>query len=84
MGTPKALLTLDGETFLDRLIRLLSPVCYPLIVAVGRDADPIRAGIRRAGEVIFAVNPDPDRGMPSFSSSLTTPITLRLLPIMPM
>jgi molybdenum cofactor cytidylyltransferase len=63
MGTPKALLKLNGETFLDRLIRLLSPVCHPLIVVVGRDADPIRSGIQRARDVVLALNPDPERGM---------------------
>ena len=63
MGTPKALLQFQGETFLDRLIRVFSPVCDPVIVVVGQHADQIRSGIERGGEVLFAVNPDPDRGM---------------------
>ena len=48
MGTPKALLRLEGETFLDRLIRLFSAVCNPVIVVVGHHADQIQAGIERA------------------------------------
>jgi molybdenum cofactor cytidylyltransferase len=63
MGTPKALLRFQNETFLDRLIRVLSTVCDPIIVVVGLHADQIRSGIERGGEVLFAVNPDPDRGM---------------------
>ena len=63
MGTPKALLRFQNETFLDRLIRVFGRVCDPVIVVVGQHADPIRAGIERGGEVLFAVNPDPERGM---------------------
>lgn len=39
MGTPKALLDYQGETFLGRLIRLFSERCEPLIVVLG--AHPI-------------------------------------------
>jgi molybdenum cofactor cytidylyltransferase len=63
MGTPKALLAFEGETFLDRLIRVLGRVCDPIVVVVGQHAERIQAGIERAGEVRFAVNPDPERGM---------------------
>lgn len=63
MGTPKALLRFRDETFLDRLIRIFGAICDPVIVVVGEHADPIRAGIARAGEARFAVNPDPERGM---------------------
>ena len=63
MGTPKALLKFEGETFLDRLIRLFSVVCSPVIVVVGHHAAQIQAGIERASEAVFAVNPDPERGM---------------------
>ncbi len=63
MGTPKALLRFQNETFLDRLIRVFSPVCDPIIVVVGEHADPIRSGIERGREVLFALNPDPERGM---------------------
>lgn len=63
MGSPKALLRFQNETFLDRIIRAFSAVCDPVIVVVGEHADQIRSGIERGGEVLFAVNPDPERGM---------------------
>lgn len=63
MGTPKALLTLNGETFLDRLIRLFSGVVNPVIVVLGDQADQIRSGIQRGSEANFVRNPDPERGM---------------------
>jgi molybdenum cofactor cytidylyltransferase len=63
MGTPKALLQFQDETFLDRLIRLFSAVCDPVIIVVGLHADKIRSGIQRGRDVLFAVNPDPERGM---------------------
>jgi molybdenum cofactor cytidylyltransferase len=63
MGTPKALLRFQNETFLDRLIGLFSAVCDPVIVVVGLHADKIRSGIQSGRTVLFALNPDPDRGM---------------------
>jgi molybdenum cofactor cytidylyltransferase len=63
MGTPKALLPFQNETFLDRLIRVFSAVCDPIIVVVGQHAGQIQSGIDRGRDVLFAVNPDPDRGM---------------------
>lgn len=63
MGTPKALLVLNGETFLDRLIGLFSEVASPVVVVLGHQAAEIRAGIRRGGAARFVVNPDPERGM---------------------
>jgi len=63
MGTPKALLHYQGETFLDRLIRLFSAVATPVIVVVGYHAEAIQSGIQRSSEAVFAVNPDPERGM---------------------
>jgi molybdenum cofactor cytidylyltransferase len=63
MGTPKALLQFQNETFLDRLIRLFSAVCDPVIVVVGEHADKIRSAIERGPGVLFAINPDPERGM---------------------
>jgi molybdenum cofactor cytidylyltransferase len=73
MGTPKALLQFHEETFLDRLIRVFSVVCDPIIVVVGEHAHQIRAGIQRGRDVLFAQNPDPDRGM---LSSLQCGLTL--------
>jgi molybdenum cofactor cytidylyltransferase len=63
MGTPKALLRFRNETFLDRLIGLFSAVCEPIIVVVGLHADKIQSGVERVRDVLFALNPDPDRGM---------------------
>jgi molybdenum cofactor cytidylyltransferase len=63
MGTPKALLRYQGETFLDRLIRVMSTVCGRVVVVLGHDADVIRAGLSAHPNVSFAVNPDPERGM---------------------
>ncbi len=63
MGTPKALLRFQNETFLDRLIRVFSAVCDPIVVVVGEHADRIRSGIERGRDVLFALNPDPERGM---------------------
>jgi molybdenum cofactor cytidylyltransferase len=63
MGTPKALLRFQNETFLDRLIRLFSAVTNTIIVVVGEHADQIQTGIEGGREVLFAVNPDPKRGM---------------------
>ena len=63
MGTPKALLRFQGETFLDRLIRLFSAVANPVIVVVGHHAEAIRSGIERSPEAVFVVNPAPERGM---------------------
>ncbi len=60
MGTPKALLDYRGETFLDRLIRVLGAFCDPVIVALGYHAEEIRAGARVGAR--FVVNPDPSRG----------------------
>ncbi len=59
MGTPKALLDYRGETFLNRLIRVLGAVCEPVIVVLGYHADEIRARVNGAR---FVVNPDPSRG----------------------
>jgi len=63
MGTPKALLQFQNETFLDRLIRVFSAVSSPVIVVLGHQSVQIRSGIERASGAIFAVNPDPERGM---------------------
>lgn len=63
MGTPKALLRFQNETFLDRLIRLFSGVASPVIVVLGHQSGQIRSGIERASDAIFAVNPHPERGM---------------------
>jgi molybdenum cofactor cytidylyltransferase len=58
MGSPKALLEFQGETFLDRLIGLFSRHCSPVIAVLGAQGENIRAGLRRAGEALLVENPD--------------------------
>ena len=58
MGRPKALLEYRGETFAGRLVRVLSPLCDPVIVVLGYHADAIRERV----EARLVTNPDPDRG----------------------
>lgn len=60
MGSPKALLDYRGETFVERLVRLFSRICDPVIVALGEHPEPIRARIEGRAEIV--INPDPDRG----------------------
>ncbi|MEQ1885932.1 MAG: nucleotidyltransferase family protein [Bryobacteraceae bacterium] len=59
MGSPKALLDYHGETFIERLVRVFSCVCDPVIVALGYHADAIRPRVKAQ----IAVNPAPERGM---------------------
>jgi molybdenum cofactor cytidylyltransferase len=63
MGTPKALLDVHGETFLDRLLLAFAPACRPLIVVLGHDAERIRQGINPRTPIELVLNPDPARGM---------------------
>ena len=63
MGSPKALLRFQNETFLDRMIRLFALVCDPVIVVLGHNAPQIRAGLQNPGAAVFTVNSDPERGM---------------------
>lgn len=60
MGSPKALLDYRGETFVDRLIRIFSCCCDPLIVVAGVHAELIRGRMDRRARLV--INPDPDRG----------------------
>jgi CTP:molybdopterin cytidylyltransferase MocA len=60
MGSPKALLEYRGETFLNRLIRVMGAVCDPVIVVLGYHAEAIRAQVR--GRATIIVNPEPERG----------------------
>jgi len=53
MGSPKALLTYRGETFLDRLIDLFSRNCSPVIVVLGAAADAIRSGVKRPAVFVY-------------------------------
>lgn len=58
MGSPKALLEFRGETFAERLVRIFSGFCDPVVMVLGRHADAIRARVHST----TIVNPDPDRG----------------------
>ena len=61
MGSPKALLPYQGESFLDTLIGLFSARCSPVIVVLGAGADTIRA--RTARPATFVVNANYALGM---------------------
>lgn len=69
MGFPKALLPWEGETYLDRQIRLFSAVCAEVIVVLRPGADAALAACERLSSVRIAWNPDADRGQ--FSSLQT-------------
>jgi molybdenum cofactor cytidylyltransferase len=62
MGQPKALLSYQGESFLDRLVRLFSAPCEPVIVVLGHDAELIRAKSERLSSAWVVVNPTPEDG----------------------
>jgi molybdenum cofactor cytidylyltransferase len=61
MGSPKALLRYENESFLDTLIGLLRPRCEPVIVVLGGHAEQIRGAATRPAT--FVVNPDYPLGM---------------------
>lgn len=63
MGYPKALLSYQGESFLDRLTGLFAARCDRVIVVLGAEAERIRAAA--SGPATFVVNPDFRRGMTS-------------------
>jgi molybdenum cofactor cytidylyltransferase len=60
MGSPKALLDYRGETFLGRLIRILSGECDPVIVVLREQTGTGEQ--HEAGACHFVINPDPERG----------------------
>lgn len=60
MGSPKALLQYRGETFIERLVRVMSCVCDPVIVVLGYHADAIRPMIGHVATTV--INPAPERG----------------------
>jgi len=62
MGSPKALLKLGEETFLDRAISTYAQVCGAVTVVLGHQADSIRAQSARREMANFVINPDPERG----------------------
>jgi molybdenum cofactor cytidylyltransferase len=60
MGSPKALLEYRGETFIQRLVRVLSPVCGRVIVVLGYHAADIQPCI--PASAVVKINPAPERG----------------------
>ncbi len=62
MGSPKALLPLGGETFLDRLIRVFRDVCDPVIVVLGHHAEAVQRGASGLAGCVVVQNPNPERG----------------------
>ena len=63
MGSPKALLPYDGDTFLGRLIGLFLERCDPVVVVLGCGAEEIRARTTRPAR--FVINTDYTRGQTS-------------------
>ena len=64
-GNPKALLDYRGETFVARLVRVLSGACDPVIVVLGYHAEGIRPAIDRLDIKPCArvvINRAPERG----------------------
>lgn len=59
-GHPKALLDLRGETFVARLVRVLSTICDPVIVVLGYHVDRVRPMVPEGAKVV--INPAPERG----------------------
>lgn len=66
MGSPKALLELHGETFLDRLIRRFSEQCASVTVVLGHRPEAVRSGLRAPSGAEFVVNSGYEAGQ--FSS----------------
>lgn len=62
MGQPKALLRYRGETFLDRMIGMLSTCCDEVIVVAGHRGEELRASLDHDWAARFVTNPDPSRG----------------------
>lgn len=60
MGTPKALLTFGGETFLDRLIGIFEADCDDVVVVLGHDAERVRSAATRKARFVY--NPDHELG----------------------
>ena len=63
MGRPKALLTLGGVSFLEHAIRLLAPLCDPIILVLGYHREEIESTLANRPGLRIAINPNPARGM---------------------
>ena len=63
-GGPKALLSIAGETFLERAAALLlRPGVGPLVAVLGHEAERVRGAARLPAGAIVAVNEAYDEGM---------------------
>jgi len=73
LGTPKALVEVDGELLVDRAARMLADGgCSPVVVVLGAAAPQVTARARLA-DAIVVVNDDWSQGM---GSSLRTGLTV--------
>lgn len=62
LGGPKALLPIDGSTFVERAVELLRRPCVAdVLVVVGHEAERVARLVHPPAEVVR--NPDPDAGM---------------------
>lgn len=65
LGKPKQLLTLGGETLLERAVRVAHAAgCSPVVVVLGASAEVIRAGCE-LDDAVVVVNEDWAEGMGS-------------------
>jgi molybdenum cofactor cytidylyltransferase len=56
MGQPKALLTINGHTFVQNLIELLKKACDPVVVVLGHNPEPIRRAIGDSATIVINHN----------------------------
>ena len=56
MGQPKALLTINGHTFVQNLIEILKKTCDPLVVVLGHNPEPIRKAIGDSATIVINHN----------------------------
>lgn len=62
MGYPKALLRIDGTTFVSRVVQTLKAGgCDPVFVVVPEGDETIRVVVERMGATVL-INPDPGEG----------------------
>ena len=62
MGYPKALLTVDGQTFIEKISATMLAVVPRLVVLLGAHADRIRRAIPRDDRIVIVENPNYSRG----------------------
>lgn len=63
MGSPKPLLQLRGETFLQRQVKLYQGAGCAVHIVLGREAERIAAACPEAAGAALLLNPQPERGM---------------------